>query len=123
MAERKSLVAGLAVVPEADPEAVRSFITQEPKQAKTPAEPQSVPPTDQKKKEKSESKPRKPIRSKTGPIHVAMIPVTVRLKPEIASALKRASLERQLHGETPSTQQEIVELALDPWLKTNGYLS
>lgn len=35
---------------------------------------------------------------------VATVPVTVRLKPEIAGALKRASLERQLAGEELFTQ-------------------
>jgi hypothetical protein len=49
--------------------------------------------------------------------------VTVRLRPEIAGALKRASLERQLAGEAPFTQQDLVEQALEPWLRTEGYLN
>jgi hypothetical protein len=36
--------------------------------------------------------------------------------------LKRASLERQLAGQTPHTVQDIVELVLEPWLKAKGYL-
>jgi len=48
--------------------------------------------------------------------------VTVRLRPELAVALKRASLERQLAGEELFTQQEIVEQALEPWLREEGYL-
>ena len=64
------------------------------------------------------SKPPKP--SRVSP--VGLIPVTVRLRPEIAGALKRASLERQLSGEDFYTQQEIVEQALEPWLRQQGYL-
>jgi hypothetical protein len=52
----------------------------------------------------------------------ALLGVTVRLKPEIAAALKRASLERQLAGEEIYTQQDLVELALEPWLKAEGHL-
>ena len=37
-------------------------------------------------------------------------------------ALKRASLERQLEGVEPYTVQDMLESALEPWLKANGYL-
>jgi hypothetical protein len=60
------------------------------------------------------------VESKVTPI--GLIPVTVRLRPELAVALKRASLERQLAGEELFTQQEIVEQALEPWLREEGYL-
>jgi hypothetical protein len=53
---------------------------------------------------------------------VAPVPVTVRLKPEIGGALKRASLERQLAGEELFTHQDIVENLLEPWLHDQGYL-
>ena len=42
---------------------------------------------------------------------MGLIPVTIGLRPEIAGALKRASLERQLAGEELFTQQDIVEQA------------
>jgi hypothetical protein len=65
-------------------------------------------------------------RSKSKKAHrfepVGLIPVTIRLRPEIAGALKRASLERQLEGEEVFTQQDLVEQALEPWLSTQGYL-
>jgi len=54
---------------------------------------------------------------------VGLIPVTVRLRPDIAGALKRASLERELDGEDIFTQQDLVENALEPWLKQNGFLA
>ncbi len=52
-----------------------------------------------------------------------LIPVNVRVRPDIATALQTASLERQLQGIEPSSKREIVEEALEPWLRTNGYLS
>jgi len=44
----------------------------------------------------------------------------VRLSPEIAGALKLASLERQLASAEFFSQQEIVERALAAWLRENG---
>jgi hypothetical protein len=72
-------------------------------------------------KPRVEEKPLRRARSsKVTP--VGLIPVTVRLRPGIAGALKRASLERQLAGEEFFTQQEIVEQALEPWLHREGLL-
>ena len=51
-----------------------------------------------------------------------LIPVNVRVRPDIARALQTATLDRQLHGIEPHTKREIVEQALEPWLKRNGYL-
>jgi hypothetical protein len=53
----------------------------------------------------------------------ARLPVSTKLQADIANALKRASLERQLAGISPNTLQDILEDALEPWLKANGYLS
>jgi hypothetical protein len=53
------------------------------------------------------------------PNRVAM---STRIRTEFASALKRASLERQLNGVEPSTLQDILEEAIEPWLKNNGYI-
>ena len=50
------------------------------------------------------------------------VPITTRCRAELAGLLKRASLERQLDGQTPYRTQEIVEEALEAWLKGNGYL-
>jgi hypothetical protein len=49
-------------------------------------------------------------------------PLTTRIRTDYGAALKRASLERQLNGVTPHTLQDILEEALEPWLRTNGYL-
>jgi hypothetical protein len=51
-----------------------------------------------------------------------LIPVNVRVRPEIATALKTASLQRELQGIEPHSKRGIVEQALEPWLKRNGFL-
>jgi hypothetical protein len=51
------------------------------------------------------------------------VPLTTRVRSDYAAALKRASLERQLAGQTPNTLQDILEEAVGPWLRSNGYLS
>ena len=44
------------------------------------------------------------------------------MRSDFAAALKRASLERQLEGVEPNTLQDILEQAVEPWLRNNGYL-
>lgn len=53
----------------------------------------------------------------------ALVPLTTRLQPETADALRRAYLERKLDGFANATQQEIVEEALQIWLIQEGYLA
>ena len=50
------------------------------------------------------------------------VPVTTRCRPEVASALKRASLQRQLQGAEPYYVQDILEVALENWLREKGYV-
>jgi len=50
------------------------------------------------------------------------VPLTVRFRADYAAALKRASLERQLQGVLPNTLQDILEEALEPWLRDHGCL-
>jgi cell pole-organizing protein PopZ len=54
--------------------------------------------------------------------NVSRMPISTRVRSDFASALKRASLERQLNGVSPNTLQDMLEAALEPWLKSNGYL-
>jgi len=51
------------------------------------------------------------------------VPISTRLREDFAKSLKRASLERQLKNIQPNTLQDILEEALEPWLKANGYSS
>jgi hypothetical protein len=53
---------------------------------------------------------------------ISRSPISTRIRADFAAALKRASLERQLKGVTPNTLQEFLEEAIEPWLKSNGYL-
>ena len=124
MPERKPLTAGLTVVPPGtDGETVRAFVSQETRQNQHHAltsdniEPQSA-----RESESVDDKHHGKRQTQKTAVRVGLIPVTVRLRPEIAAALKRASLERQLAGTEPHTQQEVVEQALRPWLIREGFL-
>lgn len=144
MAERRSLVAGIEEMG-VDPDAARAFVVQErPKQElkSSPvrvvtemAQPQQA--ADDSAEDEVESvgegrrnppprKPAKPAAAKRPHaqrlLATLLVPVTVRLRPEIASALKQASLQRQLNGIETYTQQDIVEEALVPWLQAEGLL-
>lgn len=48
--------------------------------------------------------------------------LSARVLPELATLLKRVSLERQLAGREPHSQQDIVEIALTEWFKKHGHL-
>jgi hypothetical protein len=54
---------------------------------------------------------------------VGRVSFSTKMRADIAQALKRASLDRQLQGVEPNTVQEIVEDALEPWLYREGYLT
>jgi hypothetical protein len=53
---------------------------------------------------------------------VRRVPISTRIRAEFATALKRASLERQLNGIEPNSVQDMLEQIIEPWLKSNGYL-
>jgi len=53
---------------------------------------------------------------------VGRVPVGARVRTELAAALKRASLERQLQGIQPNSVQEILEESLELWLLKHGHL-
>ena len=140
MAERRSLVAGIEDLG-VDPDVARAFIVQEkPKAEPKPlrAVPDASPPAAVAEQSVDEeagegTEPSAPARRLAKPapqkrtelprlLATLLVPVTVRLRPEIASALKRASLERQLNGVATFTQQDIVEEALLPWLRAEGLI-
>lgn len=98
MGERRSLIEGITETdPSLDPTKVREFLGG----AKTPAKTAlSAPATPQ----------------------IARSPFSTRIRTDFANALKRASLERQLNGIQPHRLVDILEQAIEPWLKSNGYL-
>ena len=104
MAERRTLSTRVHSPVHSNPEAVRAFVTQEPQAL--PAVGSPLPPT--------------PLPTTNNAFPVGLIPITVRLSPEIAGALKRISLERQLARADYFSQQEIVERALKVWLQQNA---
>ena len=53
---------------------------------------------------------------------VSRVPISTRIRSDYAGALKRASLARQIEGLFPNTLQDMLEQALEPWLKANGYI-
>jgi hypothetical protein len=106
MSERRALVEGLKpAVPPVDPEKEKAFVFRDPKEATAKTNPPSVAtPT-----------------SATTVVH-ARVPFSTRMRADFAEALKRASLERQLAKVEPNTLQDMLEQAVEPWLRTNGYL-
>lgn len=94
MVERRPLTAGLVATPiPTDTSKEKDFVYNGARPAKPPA-----------------------------PATMGRSPLSTRVREDFAKALKRASLERQLSGVEPSTLQDILEEALEPWLKANGYL-
>ena len=108
MAERRPLIAGLKPTAEVAPEVEKEFVHGKKAEAEKPAKPAGV-----EEGAKRPSKGRDPI---------GRVPLTTRVRGDYAAALKRASLERQLNGQFPNTLQDILEEALEPWLRDHGYV-
>jgi len=103
MTKRRPLVAGLQAKPPESPSAEKQFVYAE--KASPPA-PAMLEPT--------------AVRATT---KVNRVPFTTRLRADYAEAVKNASLERQLRKIEPNQVQEILESALEPWLRANGYIN
>jgi hypothetical protein len=106
MAERRSLVDGL----KADPVVESEFVFG------TKAKPRQI-------EQKPPETPAAQVGKGKGANAIGRAPLTVRFRSDFAAALKRASLERQLNGVVPHTLQDILEEAVEPWLRAKGYLS
>jgi hypothetical protein len=48
--------------------------------------------------------------------------LTTGIRSDYGAALKRASLERRLSGQTPNTVQDILDEAVEAWLRKFGYI-
>lgn len=55
-------------------------------------------------------------------INIGRTPISTRIRTDLSNALKKASLERQLSGTEPNTLTDILEIAVEHWLTTNGHL-
>ncbi len=105
MVERRQLIEGLTSQPVLDPNLEKEFVygsKRKPEQATPVMAP------------REEGRGVRPLSS---------LPLTTRIRSDLAEALKRASLQRQLDGANPQTIKDILEELLEPWLKSNGYLS
>jgi hypothetical protein len=108
--ERRPLVAGLNPTTSVDPAVEDAFVFAGKPKATKLVEPPTAP---------AEAKEGKGQPART----IGRMPLTTRIRTDFATALKRASLERQLSGTVPNTLQDILEEALEPWLRSNGYLN
>ena len=107
MKERRPLSEGInPPAPQVDPVTAKKFIHGE----KLPAE----------KGEGSPSVAQKQPSSATQ--NLRRVPISTRIRGDFAEALKRCSLQRQLEKIEPNTLQDILEEAIEPWLKDNGYM-
>lgn len=104
MAERRSLAEGLKATPKVDTVVAREFVYE----GKAAAAPPAV-------LKPEDTTPPAPV--------INRVSLSTRIRDDYAKALKRASLERQLKGVEPNTLQDILEQAIEPWLRSNGYLS
>ncbi len=109
MKDRRSLVEGLGTGGEVDRSLEEDFVYAGKTKADQPAQAQVPTP------EVGEAK------RQTGHV-IGRVPLTTRVRSDFAAALKRASLQRQLDGVSPNTLQDILEEAVEPWLRTHGYL-
>jgi hypothetical protein len=107
MTSRRPLVEGLKTSsPPVDPKKESAFVYGQISEAKH--EPSTQPVTNE-----------KPTAS-TPP---ARVPLSTRMRGDFAEALKTASLERQLKKIQPNTLTDILEEAVEPWLRQHGYLT
>jgi hypothetical protein len=107
MAKRRPLIAGITAEPRENRVAEKQFIYgAKPEPEAAPPAPASMEPT--------------AVRATT---KITRVPFTTRLRVDLADAVTRVSLERRLQGIEPNQVQEIVESALEPWLRANGYLT
>jgi hypothetical protein len=133
MAERRTLVEGLAEIETEHAEAAQQFLgSAKARRTAKPEPPAETVPT---AATPTAAVPELPAVAVATPIPapaekprlapllgLGRVPVGARIRTELASALKRASLERQLQGLEPNSVQDILEDALEPWLRTHGYL-
>lgn len=113
--ERRPLVEGLRTLAPEQKAAEEAFVFGESRNSNEPAKPRPV-------ASGHGEQGAAPDRHALLPQMYNRVPITTRARPEVASALKRASLERQLAGTAPFYVQDILEAALETWLRDNGHL-
>jgi hypothetical protein len=124
MAGRRTLLEGLKAKPKADRRKEEAFVYRkdEPEVPEQPEKPEKPKARVRKPEAREGEAPRQAPPATPMPQLAGRVPLTTRIRHDLATGLKRASLERQLAGEKPNTVQDILEQALEPWLKDHGYL-
>ena len=123
MAERRALIEGLETITDVDPKLAADFVYQKQRPPKTPSTPTPKVASEPPAAPGAELPARAPIEARPTPmLGLGRVPVGARIRTELAGGLKRASLERQLQGIEPNSIQDILEDALEPWLRQRGYL-
>jgi hypothetical protein len=107
MSQRRTLTAGLKTpAPPVDPHTEKEFVYGQNAVAKSES---SASPTSNEKSPAA--------------IAPARVPLSTRMRSDFAEALKTASLERQLKKIRPNSLTDILEEAIEPWLRKHGYLT
>jgi len=129
MAERRALIEGLSPVEDIDRQLEEEFVYNKPKTRKAAKAPAAAPALPEATNEQPPAPaPVTPAQPATEPANAyaflgaGRIAIGARVRPELASALKRTSLERQLKGVEPNAVQDILEEALELWLHKQGLL-
>ena len=100
MATRRTLIEGLNDTPPIDPKREADYVYSKPGQS-APTPP-----------------PAKTVRTAAS---IPRVPISTRLRADLAEALTRASLQRKLDKIEPNSLAAILEAAIEPWLNENGY--
>ena len=123
MAERRTLADGLDTIATGDRTVEEQFVYGKKPQRGTSAVAKHVVASTPPAAPVTEHPARAPVGARPTPmLGLGRVPVGARIRTELAAALKRASLERQLQGVEPNSIQDILEEALTPWLERHGYL-
>lgn len=103
MSERRPLTEGIRNAVDIDPQAAKEFVYQS-----------KVAPA---------NSPTYPTTTAAGKaVAPRRVQLSTKMRADYFDALKTASLKRQMAKEEPSTLVDILEQAIEPWLKANGYL-
>lgn len=120
MKERRTLTEGLSTGDVVLSDRERDFVLGKiPSNASMPSSTAPSPPPESPTSATKDSAPKGT--PKILPQIASRVLITTRATPEVASALKRASLQRQLDGLEPFYVQEILDDAIGDWLRKNGY--
>jgi hypothetical protein len=106
--ERRPLISGLKTPAEVDPKLEEKFVFGPKPERAEAAKPDNSDAAPEPREGKGKA--------------VGRSPLTTRIRSDFSAALKRASLERHLQGVEPSAILDILEEALEPWLKSHGYI-